>query len=185
MLVLIDNYDSFTYNLYQGLAILGVDVKVFRNDKITVEGVLALKPSHVVLSPGPGHPLEAGILVPLIHAVSGKIPLFGVCLGHQAIGCAMGGQVISAGEIVHGKSALITHTGVGLYANLPLPMEVGRYHSLKVDEKRLPKTLVVEATTHNGLIMGMRHREHLTFGVQFHPESVLTPDGQHLLQNFI
>lgn len=189
MIIIIDNYDSFTYNLYQSIAQLHDDVKVFRNDKISVAEIKKLKPMGIVLSPGPGRPEDAGICIELIRELSlnakNTIPLLGVCLGHQAIGAAFGGNVIRAPEIVHGKSDLIFHHRKGLYQDLPLPFQVGRYHSLIVDRETLPKELLIEAESGSGLIMGMRHTTLPLYGVQFHPESILTPAGDPLLKNFV
>jgi anthranilate synthase/aminodeoxychorismate synthase-like glutamine amidotransferase len=185
MILLIDNYDSFTYNLLQALAGMGLEVKVFRNDAISVESVGALNPAAIVVSPGPCTPREAGISVDLIRSYSGRIPILGVCLGHQSMGVAFGAKVAGAKRIMHGKTSLVRHTGSGLYAGLPNPFPAGRYHSLAVIRETLPPELIVEATSEDGEIMGMRHREHFTFGVQFHPESILTPGGKILLRNFV
>ncbi len=184
MILLIDNYDSFVYNLYQYIAELGIELRVVRNDQISLEEIEALKPQGIILSPGPGRPEDAGICVDLIRQFSGKIPILGVCLGHQAMAVAFGGQVISANEIIHGKSSQIFHYRQQLYKNMPLPFQAGRYHSLMVAKENLPAELMIEAETSNGLIMGMRHREHASFGVQFHPESILTPEGKIYLQEF-
>lgn len=184
MILIIDNYDSFVYNLYQLVAPLVDEVRVVRNDRITLSEIQALKPQGIILSPGPGRPEDAGICVDLIREFSGKIPLFGVCLGHQAMAIAFGGEVVSAGEIIHGKPEAIFHGGKNLYQDMPLPFMAGRYHSLMVAREHLPDEFAIDAQTANGLIMGMRHKEHLTFGVQFHPESVLTPEGNKLLAAF-
>jgi anthranilate synthase/aminodeoxychorismate synthase-like glutamine amidotransferase len=185
MLLLIDNYDSFTYNLAQYLGELGVEVKVIRNDAIDVEGVSRLAPTHIVVSPGPCDPDQAGISISVIRKFAGRIPLLGVCLGHQAIGRAFGGRVVHAGRVVHGKADSVSHDGKGVFAGLPETFLAGRYHSLAVDRKSLPGCLEVTATTADGEIMGLRHREHAVEGVQFHPESVLTEHGKDLLKNFL
>lgn len=184
MILIIDNYDSFTYNLYQSLAVLYPDVRVVRNDRITVNEVKQLQPRGIILTPGPGRPEQAGICVELIRALS-STPLLGVCLGLQAIVTAFGGKVIQADEIVHGKHELIFHHRRGIYQNLPLPFQAGRYHSLIADRETLPDTLIVEAENGAGLVMGLRHIELPIFGVQFHPESILTPMGQQLMQHFV
>ena len=185
MLLLIDNYDSFTYNLYQYLADLGAEVELHRNDQISVEDCLQMKPDHVVISPGPCSPAEAGISVDLIHAFAGKAPLLGVCLGHQCIGEAFGGVVTSAGEIMHGKTSMVTHDGKGVFAGLPNPFEAIRYHSLAIAPDSVPAVLEVSATSESGVIMGVRHRTFAIEGVQFHPESIMTQHGHALLQNFL
>jgi anthranilate synthase/aminodeoxychorismate synthase-like glutamine amidotransferase len=185
MILLIDNYDSFTYNLVQALASQGADVRVFRNDQISVADAARLAPEGVVISPGPCTPKEAGISVELIRALSGKLPILGVCLGHQSIGAAFGATVASAGRIMHGKTSMVTHEPSDLYRGMRNPFAAGRYHSLAVMREGLPAELVVDATSDDGEIMGMHHREHPTFGVQFHPESVLTPEGKRLLRNFL
>lgn len=184
MILIIDNYDSFTYNLYQSLAVLYPDVRVVRNDRITVNEVKQLQPRGIILTPGPGRPEQAGICVELIRALS-STPLLGVCLGLQAIVTAFGGKVIQADEIVHGKHELIFHHRRGIYQSLPLPFQAGRYHSLIADRETLPDTLIVEAENGAGLVMGLRHIELPIFGVQFHPESILTPMGQQLMQHFV
>ncbi len=189
MLLIIDNYDSFTYNLYQAVAPLHTDVRVIRNDKVTIDDVRQMRPAGIILSPGPGRPEEAGICVNLIRAmVAGDIsrtPLLGVCLGHQAITVALGGRVIQSKEISHGKDDLIFHCQTGLYKNLSLPFKAGRYHSLIAERESLPSTLLIEAENNQQLIMGVRHFELPIYGVQFHPESILTPEGQTLLQEFV
>lgn len=186
MIVLIDNYDSFTYNLYQALIALEETVVVFRHDKIMVSEALQLNPTALVLSPGPGRPEEAGISIELIKAAAQKqIPLLGVCLGHQAIVQAFGGTVVSAPEIVHGKAEMIFHRRSGIYRQLPLPFAAGRYHSLIADKTTFPAALQIEAESKEGLIMGLRHKQLPIFGVQFHPESILTPQGNQLLKNFV
>lgn len=185
MILLIDNYDSFTYNIFQCIRQLGEPVEVFRNDKITPAEVEALGPSGIVLSPGPGRAENAGICLELIGAFSGKTPILGICLGHQAIAAAFGGRVIPSSEIIHGKEAIVFHTRAGLYSNMPLPFEGGCYHSLVVDRQSLPRELMADAECGDGTLMGLRHREHQTFGVQFHPESVHTPNGSRFFENFL
>lgn len=185
MIVLIDNYDSFTYNLVHAFGALGAELKVFRNDAVTVDGVVALLPQAVVISPGPCTPDKAGISVALIRRLSGHVPLLGVCLGHQAIGAAFGARVAGARQIMHGKTSLIHHTAKGLYQGLKNPFVAGRYHSLAVMREGLPPELVIEATSEDDEIMGLCHSRHATYGVQFHPESILTPAGKRLLRNFL
>lgn len=185
MIVLIDNYDSFTYNLVQILASQGADLKVFRNDEITVQEIGELKPDGIVVSPGPCTPLEAGISVEVIRAFSGRLPLLGVCLGHQCIGAAFGATIANASRIMHGKTSPVTHENVALYRGMKSPFAAGRYHSLAIVRDTVPDTLVVDAVSDDGEIMGVHHVEHPTFGVQFHPESVLTPAGKRLLRNFL
>ena len=187
MILLIDNYDSFTYNLVQHLGSLGAELQVRRNDAITPDAVLALKPQAIVISPGPCTPREAGISVPLVRQVAGKIPLLGVCLGHQAIGEAFGGRTVRAKRVMHGKTSNINHGASDLFQGLPSPLSVMRYHSLVVDPATLPDELEVTATADDAPteIHAVRHREHPVWGVQFHPESVLTPQGIDLLKNFI
>ncbi|MGB7481145.1 MAG: aminodeoxychorismate/anthranilate synthase component II [Burkholderiaceae bacterium] len=185
MLLMIDNYDSFTYNLVQYFGKLGADVRTFRNDEITLEQVAELQPQHICISPGPCTPHEAGISVPLLQQFAGKIPILGVCLGHQSIGAAFGGKVVRAKEIMHGKVSAIAHTGVGVFAGLPSPFTVTRYHSLAIERASLPACLEVTAWTDDGEIMGVRHREFDIEGVQFHPESILSEHGHALLQNFL
>jgi anthranilate synthase component 2 len=185
MLVLIDNYDSFTYNLVHYLGELGAACRVFRNDKVTVAEVLKMKPQGIVLSPGPCTPNEAGICLDLIAKAGPKVPLLGVCLGHQAIGQAYGGDVVRAPAPMHGKLSKITHTGTGVFKSLPKSFEVTRYHSLIVDRKTLPGSLVATAKTSDGIIMGLRHKSHPVHGVQFHPESIASEHGHALLANFL
>ena len=185
MILLIDNYDSFTYNLVQMLGALGGDIHVFRNDAITVDEAVALKPDAIVISPGPCTPKEAGISVALVRRVSGAVPLLGVCLGHQAIGVAFGATVANAGRIMHGKTSQVQHDGTGLYAGLKSPFPAGRYHSLAIRKETLPPELVADAFSEDGEVMGMHHAAHPTYGVQFHPESVLTPNGKRFLRNFL
>jgi anthranilate synthase/aminodeoxychorismate synthase-like glutamine amidotransferase len=185
MIALIDNYDSFTYNLLQYIEQLGVPVRVFRNDEIGVDEVEALQPSHIVISPGPGTPNEAGITLELIGRVAGRIPVLGVCLGHQAIGQAFGGRVVRAGRVMHGKVSRIGHDGRGIFKDLPDGFIATRYHSLAVERASLPDCLTVTAESEDGEIMGLRHRQLKMEGVQFHPEALLTEHGHQMLQNFI
>jgi para-aminobenzoate synthetase component II len=189
MLLMIDNYDSFTYNLVQYLGELGEDVRVFRNDKITVREIGEMKPDRIVISPGPCTPKEAGISIETIKYFGGKIPILGVCLGHQAIGAAFGGEIIRAPYLMHGKTSMIQHDGRTLYKGLPNPFEATRYHSLVIKRETLPDCLDITARTEaegvKGIIMGVRHKKHLIEGVQFHPESILTVVGKDLLRNFI
>ena len=185
MLLMIDNYDSFTYNLYQYLCELGAEVEVVRNDKISLEEITDMSPDGIIISPGPSTPLEAGISNDVIRQFGPKTPTLGVCLGHQCIGHVYGAKVDQAGEIRHGKTSMVNHTGAGVWAGLPNPFQAIRYHSLVVFPETVPDTLEVTAQTDNGLIMGLRHKEFPIEGVQFHPESILTPDGTPLLQNFL
>ena len=185
MLLLIDNYDSFTYNLYQYLSELGAEVEVARNDELSVEDCLDMAPERIVISPGPCTPAEAGISVELIRAAAGRTPLLGVCLGHQCIGEAFGGRVVSAGEIMHGKTSMVTHDGGGVFAGLPNPFEAIRYHSLAIEPESVPEELAVTANADSGVIMGVRHRALAVEGVQFHPESIVTKVGHDLLRNFL
>jgi anthranilate synthase/aminodeoxychorismate synthase-like glutamine amidotransferase len=185
VILLLDNYDSFTYNLAQYLGELGCQVEVHRNDKISVDDIVRRKPEKIVISPGPCTPQEAGICVELIQKLAGKIPILGVCLGHQAIGAAFGGKIIRAPKLFHGKTSEIKHDGKGIFRKLANPFTATRYHSLIVERKSLPRELTVTAETHDGIIMGMRHKRYLLEGVQFHPESVLTVPGKELLQNFL
>ena len=184
-LLLIDNYDSFTYNLVQAFLVLGADVLVHRNDAITVEQAQALQPTHLCISPGPGTPRDAGVSMDMIRAFAGKVPVLGVCLGHQSIVEVFGGQVVRAGRLMHGKTSPVEHDGRGVFAGAPQPLQVGRYHSLIAKPDTLPAALEVTARTPEGEIMGVRHREIAVEGVQFHPESVLTPHGPHLMGNFL
>jgi anthranilate synthase/aminodeoxychorismate synthase-like glutamine amidotransferase len=186
MIVMVDNYDSFTYNLVQYFQELGQEVQVFRNDAITVREIEALAPSHLVISPGPGDPSTAGISVDAIRHLAGKVPVLGVCLGHQALGFAYGGRIVRAKRLMHGKTSPIHHDGKTLYVGMPKPFEATRYHSLLVEKSSLPPCLEISAWTQEGEIMGLRHREIPALeGVQFHPESILTPEGKKLLSNFI
>jgi para-aminobenzoate synthetase component 2 len=184
-LLLIDNYDSFTYNLVQAFLVLGADVHVYRNDAMTVEEALAFAPSHLCISPGPGTPYDAGVSMDMIRAFSGRLPVLGVCLGHQSIVEVFGGKVVRAGRLMHGKTSMIQHDGRTLFEGLPQPCEVGRYHSLIAAPETLPSELEVTARTAEGEIMGVRHRTLTVEGVQFHPESILTPDGPALMKNFL
>ena len=184
-MLLIDNYDSFTYNLVQAFAAMGADVMVYRNDAITVEGAWALAPTHLVISPGPGRPEDAGISLAMIEAFAGRVPILGVCLGHQSIVQQHGGEIVRAERLMHGKTSMVTHDGKSIFAGLSNPFEVGRYHSLCAEEDTLPADLVVTAQTDRGEIMGVRHKTLQIEGVQFHPESVLTPEGDALMANFL
>ena len=184
-LLLVDNYDSFTYNLVQAFLVLGADVRVHRNDAINVEQALALEPTHLCISPGPGTPHDAGVSIEMIRAFAGRIPVFGVCLGHQSIVEAFGGDVVRAGRLMHGKVSMVEHDGRGILAGLSQPFQAGRYHSLIAKPETLPAVLEVAATTAEGEIMAVRHRELNVDGVQFHPESVLTPEGPRLMGNFL
>ena len=185
MILMIDNYDSFTYNLYQYLCELGAEVETYRNDKITLEEIEDLSPEGIVISPGPSTPLEAGISNDVIRHFGPKVPTLGVCLGHQCVGYVYGARVDRAREIRHGKTSMIHHEGAGLLHGLPNPFEAIRYHSLMVCPETVPDCLEVTAQTEDGVIMGLRHKEYPVEGVQFHPESIMTPDGKHLLQNFL
>src|SRR5438477_5640470 len=185
MLLMIDNYDSFTYNLVQYLGELGADVNVYRNDAITLEQIAAWQPEKIVISPGPCTPTEAGISVPLIQRFADKIPILGVCLGHQAIGQAFGGRIVRAGRVMHGKLSTISHAGDGVFEGLASPFTATRYHSLVIERGTMPKCLEVTAESDDGEIMGVRHREFAVQGVQFHPEAILTEHGHALLSNFL
>jgi anthranilate synthase component 2 len=185
MVLLLDNYDSFTYNLYQYLSELGAEVVVKRNDELSVGEVAALAPEKIVISPGPCTPNEAGISVALIRELGGTVPILGVCLGHQAIGAAYGGAVVRAPQVMHGKVSAIHHAGAGVFAGLPAPFQATRYHSLIVRRGDAPECLEVTAWTEDGLIMGLRHRDLPVEGVQFHPESIMTEAGKQLLKNFL
>ena len=184
-LLLIDNYDSFTYNLVQAFLVLGAEVQVFRNDAITVEEAKRLDITHLCISPGPGTPRDAGVSMAMIQAFAGRLPVFGVCLGHQSIVEAFGGDVVRAPRLMHGKTSLVKHDGRTLFAGLPQPCEVGRYHSLIAEPTSMPAELEVSAMTAEGEIMAVRHRHFTIEGVQFHPESVLTPQGPQLMGNFL
>jgi anthranilate synthase/aminodeoxychorismate synthase-like glutamine amidotransferase len=185
VILLLDNYDSFTYNLAQYLGELGCRVEVHRNDKISVEDIVRRRPEKIVISPGPCTPQDAGICIELIQKLAGKIPILGVCLGHQAMGAAFGGKIVRAPKLFHGKTSEIEHDGKGLFRELSNPFTATRYHSLIVERKSLPRELTITAETHDGIIMGIRHKRYLLEGVQFHPESVLTVPGKELLQNFL
>jgi anthranilate synthase/aminodeoxychorismate synthase-like glutamine amidotransferase len=189
VVVLIDNYDSFTYNLAHRLGEAGADVRVYRHDAITLDGIADLRPSHLVISPGPGRPEQAGISVAALQRFAGTVPILGVCLGHQALATAFGGRVDRARAPMHGKVSTVTHDGQGVFAGLPATIDVGRYHSLVIPVDAIPSGFVVSATVQggddDGTVMGIRHRDWPMFGVQFHPESVLTPDGHRLLRTFL
>jgi anthranilate synthase/aminodeoxychorismate synthase-like glutamine amidotransferase len=185
MLLVIDNYDSFTYNLVQYLGELGQDIRVYRNDKITLKEIESLNPDRIVISPGPCTPKEAGISVDLIKQFAGSIPILGVCLGHQSIGYAFGGEIVHAKKLMHGKTSMIHHDGKTIFENLPNPFEATRYHSLVIEKEGIPDELEISAVTEDGEIMGVRHKEHIIEGVQFHPESILTKAGKDLLRNFL
>ena len=185
MLLMIDNYDSFTYNLVQYLGELGADVEVHRNDAISLDDVARMAPERIVVSPGPCTPSEAGICVPLIRRFAGEIPILGVCLGHQAIGQAFGGRVVRAQRVMHGKLSPVAHDGRGVFAGIPTPFNVTRYHSLAIEQRSVPADLEVTATSDDGEIMGVRHRRHAVEGVQFHPEAILSEHGMRLLGNFL
>lgn len=184
-MLLVDNYDSFTYNLVQELGELGADPVVYRNDAIDLPGIRDLAPDAVVISPGPGRPDDGGISLAVVRELAGEVPILGVCLGHQCIGQAFGGRIVAAPELMHGKTSPIFHTGAGVLENLPSPLEATRYHSLVVERESLPAELEVTAETAEGVVMGLRHRRFPVEGVQFHPESILSPEGPRLLQNFL
>jgi anthranilate synthase component 2 len=185
MLLMIDNYDSFTYNIVQYIGELGEEVRTVRNDEITIAGIEAMSPDRICISPGPKTPTEAGISLQILDHFKGKKPILGVCLGHQAIGQAFGGKVVRAKQVMHGKTSLIAHTGVGVFTGLPSPFTVIRYHSLAIERASLPDCLEVTAWTDDGEIMGVRHKEYEIEGVQFHPESILSEHGHALLKNFL
>ncbi|RKP45398.1 aminodeoxychorismate/anthranilate synthase component II [Cohnella endophytica] len=185
MILVIDNYDSFTYNLVQYLGELGEDIQVYRNDEIDLEGIAKLAPDHILISPGPCTPNEAGVSLALLERFKGEIPIFGVCLGHQAIGQAFGGDVIRADQLMHGKTSEIKHDGRTVFEGLPSPFTATRYHSLIVKRDTLPDCLEISAETEDGLIMGLRHKEYVVEGVQFHPESIMTDNGLRILRNFL
>lgn len=185
MILMIDNYDSFTFNIVQYLEQMGEDVVVFRNDKVTVDRIDKLKPQMIFLSPGPGTPRDAGVTVDVVREFHKTIPIMGICLGHQSIGYAFGGEIVRAGRIMHGKVSPVHHDGRTIFAGLPDPFTAGRYHSLVVRPETLPSCLEVSARTAEGEIMGLRHKEFPVEGIQFHPESVLTPQGKRILRNFI
>lgn len=185
MLLMIDNYDSFTYNLVQYFGELGEEVRTFRNDEITLDDISALQPDRICISPGPCSPREAGVSVPVLQRFAGQVPILGVCLGHQSIGEAFGGKVIRAKQVMHGKTSVIAHTGVGVFQDLPSPYTIIRYHSLAIERASLPDCLEVTAWTDDGEIMGVRHKQFDIQGVQFHPESILSEHGHALLKNFV
>jgi len=185
MIVIIDNYDSFTYNIVQTIGGLGADVRVFRNDAVDVSFIEGLNPDRLLISPGPCTPSKAGISIEAIRYFAGRVPILGVCLGHQSIGEAFGGETIRAARLMHGKTSPVSHDGKGVFTNLPNPFEAMRYHSLVVSEATLPACLEITAKTDQGELMGLRHRELPIEGVQFHPESIMTPDGVQLLKNFL
>ena len=185
MILMIDNYDSFTYNLVQYLGLLGSEVEVHRNDKITLDEIETMKPERIVISPGPGTPQTAGITISMIERFHPKVPILGVCLGHQAIGAAFGGRVLHAARIMHGKTSEISHDSKGVFRDLPDPITATRYHSLAVERESLPSCLEVSAEAEDGEIMGLRHREYPVEGIQFHPESILTKEGINILRNFL
>ncbi len=185
MILMIDNYDSFTYNLVQYLGEMGQKLVVYRNDKITIEGIKKLKPDHIVISPGPGRPTDAGISNELIREFSGKIPILGVCLGHQCLGEVFGGEIVGANRLMHGKTSTIYHNEKTIFSKLPNPFEATRYHSLLVQRETLPDCLEITAWTKEEEIMGLKHKDFPAWGVQFHPESILTKVGKDLLRNFI
>jgi anthranilate synthase/aminodeoxychorismate synthase-like glutamine amidotransferase len=185
MLVVIDNYDSFTYNLVQYLGEMGAEMNVYRNDEISVDEIESLKPERILISPGPGTPDSAGISLAVIEAFAGRLPILGVCLGHQAIGQVFGGRVVRAPEPVHGKPVDVSHDGKSIFKGVAQPFSAGRYHSLVVERDGLPDCLEISASAPDGLIMGLRHKTQKIEGVQFHPESILTPEGKKLLQNFL
>jgi len=185
LILMIDNYDSFTYNLVQYFGVLGADVKVRRNDQITMEEIEALAPERLVISPGPGIPQSAGIIVPLVQRFYQRVPILGVCLGHQAVAVAFGGSVVRAARLMHGKVSEIYHNGKGVFRDLPDPFTATRYHSLAVDREGLPSCLEISAKAEDDEIMGLRHRDYPVHGVQFHPESILTQEGMRILENFL
>jgi len=185
MILMIDNYDSFTYNLVQYLGALGADIKVFRNDKITIETIKRMRPKKIVISPGPGRPEDAGISCEVIKEFAGIVPILGVCLGHQCIGYVYGGRIVGAKQLMHGKTSMIYHNKKDIFRGLPNPFEATRYHSLVVEKKSLPECLAITAWTKDKEIMGLRHAQYPLWGVQFHPESILTKVGKNLLANFL
>lgn len=185
MIVIIDNYDSFTFNLYQNVATMVDDVRVIKNDELSVEELKALNPQAIIISPGPGHPDQAGICKEVTSEMSLTTPILGVCLGHQAIVAAIGGKVVCADKVVHGKSSLIFHQGNELFKGLPVPFQAARYHSLVIDIDHMPKEFSVLATCTDGYVMAVKHRDHPTYGLQFHPESIMTPQGEEIIRRFI
>ena len=182
---MIDNYDSFTYNLVQYLGILGADVEVRRNDRVSLEEIKAMQPERLVISPGPGVPESAGIIIPIIQRFYRHVPILGVCLGHQAIGVSFGARVVRAARLMHGKVSQISHDGRGVFRNVPNPFTATRYHSLAVERESLPSSLEISAKAEDGEIMGLRHRDYPVHGIQFHPESILTQEGMRILENFL
>jgi len=185
MILVIDNYDSFTYNLVQYLGEMGVEIEVARNDELTIDEILNKNPSHLLISPGPCSPKEAGISVEIIKQLGGKLPILGVCLGHQSIGYAYGGDIVRAKKLMHGKTSQISHDGKGVFKGMPNPFKATRYHSLAIRKETLPDCLVVTAESEEGEIMGVRHKDYPICGVQFHPESILTENGRQILKNFL
>lgn len=186
MILIIDNYDSFTYNLYQYIGIYEKEVEVIRNDKLTIEDIQRMNPKGILISPGPGRPEDAGISVSVIQELGGRVPIFGVCLGHQAMGYAFGGSIVSAPKIMHGKISFIDHNGQGIFEHIPNPFQATRYHSLVISPEYFPEVLEITAQTQDGVIMGVRHKTHRNmFGVQFHPESVMTESGMDMVRNFL
>jgi len=185
MILMIDNYDSFTFNLVQYLGELGAHIEVFRNDVLTIDEIRRMKPEKIVISPGPCTPNEAGISVDVVTSFAGKIPILGVCLGHEAIAAAFGGKIIKAKQLMHGKTSMIKHDSLGVFDGIDNPFEATRYHSLAVDKETLPDSLIVSATTDDGEIMALRHKEYNVTGIQFHPESILTTAGKDILNNFL
>jgi len=185
MIFVVDNYDSFTYNLVQYIGEFGETVEVYRNDELSVEEIITRAPAKIVISPGPGTPDDAGVSVPLIHAAKGKIPVLGVCLGHQSIGAAFGGKVVKASHIMHGKTSLVYHDNCGIFRGVDSPFVATRYHSLIVERETLPEALVIRAWTEDGVIMGMDSKQDMLYGVQFHPESIMTVEGKKIIRNFL
>ena len=185
MIFVVDNYDSFTYNLVQYIGESGAEVEVYRNDELSVDEIIARAPEKIVISPGPGTPDDAGVSVPLIHAVKGRIPLLGVCLGHQSIGAALGGNVVRAQSIMHGKTSQVYHDSCGIFRGVDNPFTATRYHSLIVERETLPETLAIRAWTEDGVIMAMDSEELMLYGVQFHPESIMTAEGKKIIRNFL
>ena len=185
MILMIDNYDSFTFNLVQYLGELGAEVRVFRNDALTIDEIKEMPPERIVISPGPCTPAEAGISIEVVKNFAGKLPILGVCLGHEAIAAAFGGKIVKAKQLMHGKTSMITHDGMGIFENIENPFTATRYHSLAVERESLPQSLHVSAHTDDGEIMGLRHKEFNITGIQFHPESILTVAGKDMLKNFL
>jgi anthranilate synthase component 2 len=185
MLLLIDNYDSFTYNLYQYIGEVYENIEVVRNDKINISDISNMKPEGIIISPGPGRPEDAGICIDVIKTFGNRIPIFGICLGHQAIGYAFGAKIIRADSIKHGKTSLVSHNGKGIFEGIKNPIEAMRYHSLIVEKETLPGELSITATTKDGIIMGLKHKKYPIYGLQFHPESILTEDGKKIIYNFV